>query len=110
MVCKRTQWTSEELGLVPGSSRVGSPHCFINQEKLPSSWLPLLWENHKLPSQHSESSLGCMVPSTSLLLSFVPGDLTVSLQSALKAPSRSFGDPCPHKLHNQRAAFHIQTL
>lgn len=77
---------------VPGSDWVRSPHCFIAKESSPAS--PLLWENAKATSrQLPDLSLSCTTTSTSLQLFFVPGSLTLILESPLKDPSGSSGTP-----------------
>lgn len=97
-------------GPVPGSDWVGSPHCFLNQEKPASSQLPLLWEKPKLSSRHSWSSLGCTAASTSLLPYFAPWQFTWEPQKSFKSPFRVLGDPWPCKLHNQTAVCPRQSL
>ena len=81
-------------GPVPGSAWVRSPHCFISQEKFPSSPLPPRWKNPEAPfSALLEHSLDCLAAPHFLSTFLCAWQFNFEPQKSIKTPLRVLGGP-----------------
>lgn len=93
IVCKRTQWISEEQGTDNTWLWLGEKSSlFHSQGKLSSITSPL-GKRQSYLSSLPDLSPSCTTTSTSLQLFFVSGSLTLILESPLNDPSGSSGNP-----------------
>lgn len=93
IVCKRTQWISEEQGTDNTWLWLGEKSSlFHSQGKLSSITSPL-GKRQSYLSPLPDLSPSCTTTSTSLQLFFVSGSLTLILESPLNDPSGSSGNP-----------------